>query len=303
MSVPIGMLSRVTTDTNNTRWVPFGADPDEAEQYAALHHGVPPWLKPSLWEWTKAAFTTTRQSTGIRAERIPIFNFPLLRLMERELQISVPGIGANEQSLNTGASALQNAFKSEQHTLKLVDYLLSKGKGSYPALDKILTEAGSAWKVGERYPGINGLMARVPEGVQQAADAAKAQGEAGKNLAKAWGSAFGMSPDPTSAYADAVRAVEHAAIPIVSPNDTGATLGKLIGQMTGGGRFAIPDLREHTDAKSHDVLIAMMRLLWTGQSDRHGGPSSVSVTQEQAEAAVMLAVTLVGWFETGKVVR
>jgi hypothetical protein len=80
-------------------------------------------------------------------------------------------------------------------------------------------------------------------------------------------------------------------------------LGRVIGQVN-AGTWKLPHLREDANAPTHDVLVGMMRTLWTGQHDRHGGPSSVgapAVTQAEAESAVMLAVTLVGWFETGKV--
>lgn len=226
--------------------------------------------------------------------------------MERELQVEVKGIGENEQSRATGFAALKYTFKSEQSTLQLVDYLLSKNQGSFSSLTTVLTEAGSAWTVGERYPGVSGLVARVPEGVQDAVDLIRTKGQAGRRLSEAWGSAFGINPNATAAYSAAVKAVEDAAIPVISPKDGDATLGKLIGQMSSGGKFNLPNLREHSDATSHDVLVSMMRLLWTGQHDRHGGPSSVgvpNVTQDEAESAVILAVTLVGWFETGKVVR
>jgi hypothetical protein len=70
-------------------------------------------------------------------------------------------------------------------------------------------------------------------------------------------------------------------------------------------QFNLPHLREDPRAKTHDILLGMLRMLWVGQYDRHGGlpvsPLPDDVTQDEAEAAVMLAVTLVGWFETGKV--
>ena len=49
----------------------------------------------------------------------------------------------------------------------------------------------------------------------------------------------------------------------------------------------------------------MLRVLYRGQHDRHGGmPVPLpDMTQEEAESAVMLAVTLVGWFATGKVTK
>lgn len=52
------------------------------------------------------------------------------------------------------------------------------------------------------------------------------------------------------------------------------------------------------------VVVEMLSTLCQGQSDRHaGGPNNAPVTQESAESAFALAVTLVTWFSTGAVRR
>jgi hypothetical protein len=53
-----------------------------------------------------------------------------------------------------------------------------------------------------------------------------------------------------------------------------------------------------------ETVADMLDLVWKGQSDRHGSPdltAPISVSQEQAEAAMHLAVTVVQWFTTGVV--
>ena len=60
----------------------------------------------------------------------------------------------------------------------------------------------------------------------------------------------------------------------------------------------------HPAAPPHDVIVSMLRSLWAGQHDRHGGGAAAipgGMTQAEAESAVLMAVTLVGWFETGRV--
>ncbi|MBV9162006.1 MAG: hypothetical protein JO309_05060 [Pseudonocardiales bacterium] len=50
------------------------------------------------------------------------------------------------------------------------------------------------------------------------------------------------------------------------------------------------------------ALVTMLRLLWQGQTDRHGGSApTIPVTNHAAEVAVHLAVTLVQWFQTGAI--
>ncbi|MBX9151808.1 hypothetical protein HCG77_28960 [Rhodococcus qingshengii] len=167
----------------------------------------------------------------------------------------------------------------------------------------MLVEAGSAWKVGVR-AGRLGLEKRVPEGVQVAAESTFAiTGNAGRQLAEAWAAAFGVDPDPSKAYSRAVKAVEDAAIPVVSPLNGNATLGTVIRDIENQGDHKLPMTREHPNAIQGDVLVGMLRVLWVGQHDRHGNSALPPVSQEEAEAAVVLAVTLVDWFATGKIKR
>jgi hypothetical protein len=62
-------------------------------------------------------------------------------------------------------------------------------------------------------------------------------------------------------------------------------------------------LAMHSSGAPADIgpLVAMLRLLWQGQTDRHGGSTpTIPVT---AEAAVHLAVTLVQRFQSGAIRR
>jgi hypothetical protein len=191
--------------------------------------------------------------------------------------------------------------------LVVADYLLSAHakEQSVKAFDLILHESGSKWRVGERH-GRPGLVQRVPEGVQGAIDGTiKSSGHAGRRLAEAWGAAFGVSPNPSHAYALAVKAVEDAAVPVVCPNDSNATLGKINAQLRNTGDWSLPLPREDVHATTSATLLSMMKMLWAGQADRHGGhhDPDLVITQEAAEIAVMTAATLVQWFSSGAVAR
>lgn len=194
---------------------------------------------------------------------------------------------------------------SQAHLWRFVDFLLSelyRSSDQIKRLDGYLLEAGSAWRVGTRQ-GKPGLLRRLPDGVKTAAEAAMQKPNAGKRLALAWEETFGVSPDPSNAYALAVKAVEDASIPVVPTGKSEPTLGDVIRTIS-NGTWKLPHLREHDLAPTHDVLVGMLRTLWRGHHDRHGGPSTVgvpAVTQNEAESAVILAVTLVGWFESGHI--
>jgi hypothetical protein len=100
----------------------------------------------------------------------------------------------------------------------------------------------------------------------------------------------GRDLDPSGAYREAVRAVEAVAKPVILPSSDRATLGTMIAAMRDK-----PEKWETTLGKVDDVL-AMMRILWTNQLDRHGTDDDsipVSVSLEQADAAFATSLNLV----------
>jgi hypothetical protein len=116
-------------------------------------------------------------------------------------------------------------------------------------------------------------------------------------LREAWAQLLGVHPDPSAAYQSAVAAVEVAAKPVVSPNQQLTTLGSIRGEMR-----ANPD-RWKFDLGEAEVVVELLTALWETQL-RHGDETApISETQEEADAAVHLALTLVRWFTTGAVRR
>ncbi|MGV0745642.1 hypothetical protein [Mycolicibacterium sp. XJ870] len=280
------------------QWEPLELGEVEVEVFTALREGVPDYLYRSLWTWIFDRFSASGST-----QRTRIFNPRLARECERVLKISIADHGPYpDESFH----AVQNAVRGpDLLTWRLVDFLASqlhRRSGAIDELGKILVQSGAAWEIGDRQ-GKSGLVRRVPQGVKTAAEAAFQKPNAGKRLAAAWEEAFGVNPDPSNAYALAVKAVEDASIPVVPTGKAESTLGDVI-RTIDGGTWRLPHLREHHLAPTHDVLVGMLRTLWRGHHDRHGGPSTVgvpAVTQEEAESAVILAVTLVGWFESGHI--
>lgn len=279
--------------TEARRWAPLSRRGEPRAE--ALHDGVPPWLAQSLWEWVRGHIEF-RDELGQRH----IDNKGLLRL-ERRLQMRLNWRGGPIGAL---MDLEASAGASESLLLDLVDAQLddlsadSDGVAVANHLERVLVEGGSAWGValrGERL----GLERRVDETVTAAAQATMgAPGAAGEHLTRAWAEVYGRSPDPTAAYAAAVKAVESAAQPVVTPEDSKATLGKMIaalgdkpakwGTVLPGGAGLVRQMAEG---------------LWKGQTDRHGGSDPTPVTQDGAEAAVHLAVLLVQWFSAGAIRR
>lgn len=287
---------------SNEAWTPLGFD-DEAASLDGPHEGIPAWLDPSLWEWIDLRMT---EWSGPVGQKRQYFRSDLARKIERICRINIPHTGRGHAS---GLAALR-AVLDVQKRLVVVDFLLANEANvlQQDALDLMLLEAGSVWSVGPRR-GAPGLVRRVSPSLTAAAEQAVLEGHAGNRLAEAWSAAFGLSPDPSRAYALAVKAIEDAAIPVVAPRDSTTTLGKVIGQMKSDDRWTLPFQRDDTDVSSGKALTGILKAIWAGQVDRHGGvaadgsSSTTAITQEAAEAAVILAVAVIHLFTTDKVTR
>ena len=80
----------------------------------------------------------------------------------------------------------------------------------------------------------------------------------------AWHHVYGRNPNPSTAYHDAVRAVEVAARPAATPKDDQATLGKMI------PAFQDKPEQWETVIGNVDTVRKMMATIWKSQFDRHG---------------------------------
>jgi hypothetical protein len=169
------------------------------------------------------------------------------------------------------------------------------------ALELTLKLAGSGWQVNG---GNNGLEQVVSEAVRQAAlDAiAAAKGSAAGHLKEAWIATYGKSRNPTLAHSEMIRAVESASIPVVTPKDTRATLGTIIGQLSSQAALYTT---AGASAKNDGIagIVAMMQMLWEQQTDRHGASPTIPATRERVEMLMPIAAALVHAFSTGAVRR
>jgi hypothetical protein len=291
------------TDTNQA-WVPLQArhDPSKRTAHERPSQDVPAWLFLPVWELMEASLM----------EWGGVADMKLIREMELAVRAAIAEYYSPEQvSAFTSVilNDIRSAFKRDGDLmLDCLDYLLSRDDhrkaGTFGEQVKAVLQAGgSAWTVGP-VGGRLGLVRRVPEAAQQALASALDQGgDPASLLATAWGKAFGRSPDPGRAYHEAVRAVEAAAHPVVTPNDDSATLGKIIGTMKSNPRRWAVTLGHSAKVDPPDVVRQMLDLLWTNEYERHATNKNVPlhITQEQAEAAVLLSLTLVSWFQAGHV--
>lgn len=263
--------------------------PDALVEYEALHEDVPLWLRQSLEDWIRACLSS---ETGR-------WDKDKLQCLERALRLPL------DWSEAAGPHLMTRLRSDTDLALEVVDYLLRDLESTrYAAanLRSMLEEAGSAWMVAAKSKGCC-LERRVSQAVEASARAATVLPGSGEHLSKAWSAAYGRQPNPSFAYSEAVKAVEVAARPVVTPTDAMATLGKMINALRDAPRKWDVILAGPPNFDRVEVVRSMAALLCKGQTDRHGNAEPVPVTQEQAEAAVHLAILLVQWFATGAIRR
>jgi hypothetical protein len=261
-------------------------------QHDALREDVPSWLAGNLWDFVNYMIKGSGE-----------IDYGLLRAIERNVRVSL----GEKNDVFDLYFKLRDAVHQDAGTfLNVVDYLLTRPLARDVAneLDRHLLEAGSAWEVS---PQADGLTRRVAPEARAAAEQVMSAGDkAAQHVAMAWEKAYGRWPDAKAAYREAVSAVEAAAIPIVVPTDTQATLGKVIGELRVQAAQFECSLQPPAPFESIAAVVGMLQLLWKGQRDRHGSPDEevpVSVEMPEAQAAVHLAVTLVQFFTKGHVRR
>jgi hypothetical protein len=278
-------------------WRPLNRRGKPPDEFDGPFEGVPPWLKGALWTWVRDQLTS--QSGAIARFRAIAIS---LRLDIEDARSPNPGTpGGLEARLRDQMFADDDLFLNVVDLVARDVFPIEAGRGSsllrrsadLSALDRMLRDGASVWHVvDEPKPH---LQRRLPPEVEELAHTAT--GRAAEYLSEAWRQAYGRDPDPSASYAESIKAVEVAAIPVVSPNNPRATLGTIIRDMR-----AKPEkwsFRLGEDPAGVDTVIANLDLLWTGHDTRHGSldpDAPIRATQEQAETAAQLAALLVSWF-------
>lgn len=276
-------------------WMPLSQRSGESPGQLGPHEGVPDWLVHSLSDWCDRRFWR-RADLGYARDK------ERLNRVERRLKLKLP-TGSFESRLE---ALMRTVHEDPVLFIDLVELLLSEIEPNRYSdeykdaahLARCLAEAGSVWRVAERDQAFT-LERRLDEEVAQAVEQVlQVPDRPGQLLRRAWQAVYGRRKEASTAYREAVRAVEAAAKPAVLPNDRVATLGKMIKAI----RDAPQKWEFVLQARAGDsvgMVLATMELLWTAQLDRHGtdDPSTpLAVSDLEAESAVHLAVTLVHWF-------
>lgn len=286
-----------------------------ADEYDGPHDGVREWMFGPLWGWVVGRYPTMRRAGGLVPARVALEgSVDDYRRIASALRIPIEDASEPHPRDALGLQArLFERLRMEPHRLlDVADYWLRTVDFKEPLrghdaargdLRDILAAAGSVYHVQEDSPPYLGRV--VGTETQVAADALIAsRGRPGEHLALAWRAIFGRPARAGEGYRECIRAVEAATIPVVSPNNAKATLGTVIGELRHAQDKWSVALHGSSPDDQVAAVISMLDLLWKGQSDRHGSPDlavPLSVTLEQAEAALYLTLPLVKFFAAGVV--
>lgn len=153
-----------------------------------------------------------------------------LRLVQLVLRMEVP---LNWH--NGGHSALSSLAvrmgQDREFALDVLDFLLHfvAPPDQAEALNRTLAFGGSEWEVVEIGDNQRQLSRRMIGPVRNSIDSIRTDSQrAHHHLMSAWAKLTGRQPDASAVYREAIKAVEAAARPIVSPANDRATLGTMI---------------------------------------------------------------------------
>ena len=263
--------------------------PEQREEFYTLREGIPVGLHSSLLDWTFPWYVSlVDDSLEINLDRVR----HLERVIDRWVFLNL--VPPSPDFLHTRFSHDNDLL------LQATDIALQWADDDDAALlESFLTDARSVYCVGEDEHGNYQLQRRQSEELGALIEVeTKQSGRAAEHLRAAWSNCFRRDPDPNDAYGEAVKAIEVAGKPVVTPDDALATLGKMIAAIR-----VKPDKWE-TDSEldgSIPTILSMMDMVWKGQL-RHGDESApLQVSQEAAEMTVQTAVLLVSWFRSGRI--
>lgn len=273
--------------------------------FDVLHEGLPRWLHEPVrgWLWP---FVRYYQEGGL------YYREDWLRTLQARMHLEPPLTWEAKGGTATTARDLMDRVGAGDGEvgLDVVDYVLhflmewssldQRRVETAHELDAILTSGGSAWEVTPLGDGNYALTRRALGPVVEAIEDLRSANErAADHLHSAWRYLAGRDPIPDQAYFQALLAVEAAAKPVVTPHDRDATLGKMLSAIRDK-----PDKFRFVLGEPTDVL-GVAGALWKTHR-RHGTDdreAPMGMAQDEADAAVHLALTLVRWFAGGGFTR
>lgn len=255
----------------------------DKRDYSVRSRDVEPHLKDRLWDWCHpyifrkpGRYYYELNSRG--------------HLMCLTLRLAESSESELKESTSRNPNVLLNMADWLLQTIEFSDYERSRVE----RLEQMLNAGGSAWQVA---PDGKSLIERTLDAERTAVElAVQGDDQIAADINAAWNAAWRREePSAAEAYAAAVKAIEGALAPIVTPDDSKPSLGKMIS--------ALRDKPEKWDTRFRgvetvDALAAMLDEMWRSQH-RHGGGVGAPNTLDEARDAVSIAVAVVGLCRRG----
>ena len=271
--------------------------------------GVPDFLWPYLRTWIGEAVENNENSSKIM----------LLLSLDLHMDIgnNIPLYGLYSENsyglcMEPVSQFLDNLYSNENFECKktellildVIDWLLRNDCGSKDALEMILSRAGHELRVS---PEGDRLVERIDSvNWNSYGEVVRPADKASRLMQDAWALAFGRDPNPLEAWSDAIKSIETLLKPIVSPDDSKATIGKMIAALRDKPEkwvCSLPDRKYGTKdnkitKRGIEILIDTLNVIGY-QPNRHGNETTDAVDDITIRSILFLSVTVLGWLRDG----
>jgi hypothetical protein len=286
--------------TDMDQWRPLSKRGQPDERLDEPTEGLPPYLAGPLIAWLRDMFRDSYAGS-----------FPRGRLELLQLKFKLdPALDWRRNSESAIRDLFERIAEDEEFGLDVIDFVLNH-LGAYTnqyddaeakvhRAANLLRLGGSAWEISDNEDGSFSLSRRAVGPVRESLESVRPSTRAHQHLVKAWNHLAGRNPDESTAYREAIKAVEAAAKPVILPDNDLATLGQMIAALRDKGD------KWTTTIGTPEDLRRLMEIVWKAQLDRHGtNDESVpfSVSADEADAAFAICLNLSRLFAGGHVVR
>lgn len=305
-----------------TVWRPLSKRADKRSDHETLCEGVPIHLRDPLLHWLECQFydylnlelrtswvladTEASEAKALRIANLLRIQLPKESTVHSYARLHRPlftkGLLSLAQQVEDGLllDIIDSALADQQyHPSNYETYEHRKTPNRPADLDALLRDGGSIYRVNDQGAG---LERRVDDAIIQTVRQVLGKAEASsRHLQIAWQAAYGIKPNPTQAYSEAVKAIEASLIPLVLPADHKATLGKVIRHLRDTAeKWELAIYNEQASPATIEPLVELIDLVWRGHRDRHAGTATaVTVDATAAEMAMHAAATVVQWLSCG----
>ena len=190
--------------------------------------GIPAWIDHSVrdWLWYRVTDSEVRDRLFARLH--------FLNLDDSDIRQIVYEL--NERQVLDWIDGVLHIMAPVRASGRI--YRISQNRAR--ELETLLREGHSIWKVSDRYDSLERRQdATVTSAAHQATETARSADRAASatRLEEAWSAAYGLHPEPSKAFGQAILAVEAVAVPAIVPNQADATLGHVLGQLSRQGHL------------------------------------------------------------------